>query len=305
MQGLWLGGNLLPRLPPTLGGLSALTSLSAPGNVLTELPASLGALSALQTLALAGNALTALPAALTRLGARARACRWVPLGLPAKARACSRPVAPPAAHAIVRCRSGAAAGAAKCPGHWGLRPWQAARAMESMSACAGSLRKLELHGNAVAALPEGMGALTALTQLALQGNALTELPEDFSCLKARPPGQAVPPAAEQPPASPDSNWPARCANKHVLRATGSLLHWLHGGVVFGLACSAARQLCAAACPASQGCSEGHQSQQLQQPLRLLGARGSARQARVAGIAGSAAARARGRRWRTSTWRTMR
>lgn len=51
------------------------------------------------------------------------------------------------------------------------------------AAVAGSLRKLELNGNALTALPVGMGALTALTQLALQGNQLTALPEELSSLQ--------------------------------------------------------------------------------------------------------------------------
>lgn len=76
LQGIWLGGNLLPRLPANIGNLQALNTLSAPGNVLAELPASLGRLSALQTLALAGNQLAALPPGVSSLGA------FLPLTVP-------------------------------------------------------------------------------------------------------------------------------------------------------------------------------------------------------------------------------
>ena len=53
-----------------------------------------------------------------------------------------------------------------------------------MCGCAGNLRKLELNGNALEALPDGVGALTALTQLTLQSNRLTSLPEGLGNLQA-------------------------------------------------------------------------------------------------------------------------
>lgn len=43
-QGLWLGGNLLARLPESLGRLTALRTLGLSGNRLAELPASTNSL---------------------------------------------------------------------------------------------------------------------------------------------------------------------------------------------------------------------------------------------------------------------
>ena len=59
----------------------------------------------------------------------------------------------------------------------------ACSASADMRGCAGSLRKLELNGNALQALPGGVGALSALTQLTLQGNRLTSLPEELGDLQ--------------------------------------------------------------------------------------------------------------------------
>lgn len=44
-QGLWLHGNLLTRLPDSIGQLASLRSLSLSGNCLRELPATIGTLS--------------------------------------------------------------------------------------------------------------------------------------------------------------------------------------------------------------------------------------------------------------------
>lgn len=45
LQGLWLHGNLLERLPESIGQLASLRTLSLSGNCLPELPANVGALS--------------------------------------------------------------------------------------------------------------------------------------------------------------------------------------------------------------------------------------------------------------------
>ena len=68
LQGIWLGGNLLTRLPQHIGNFPALNTLSAPGNVLTEVPATLEGLTTLQQLVLSGNELAALPAGISALG---------------------------------------------------------------------------------------------------------------------------------------------------------------------------------------------------------------------------------------------
>lgn len=69
MQGIWLGGNLLTRLPQNVGDFPVLNTLSAPGNVLREVPEALGRLTALQQLVLSGNQLTALPSGVSALSA--------------------------------------------------------------------------------------------------------------------------------------------------------------------------------------------------------------------------------------------
>lgn len=68
-QGIWLGGNLLTRLPQNIGDFPALNTLSAPGNVLSDVPEALERLTTLQQLVLSGNQLTALPSGISALGA--------------------------------------------------------------------------------------------------------------------------------------------------------------------------------------------------------------------------------------------
>ena len=67
-QGLWVHGNLLTRLPDSIGALSSLQALSAVGNQLTALPDSIGSLQSLTSLELAGNNLTELPESVGNLG---------------------------------------------------------------------------------------------------------------------------------------------------------------------------------------------------------------------------------------------
>ena len=50
---------------------------------------------------------------------------------------------------------------------------------------AGSLEKLQLHGNQLRELPQSIGSLTSLKSLSLQGNALRCLPQGVTCLQVR------------------------------------------------------------------------------------------------------------------------
>ena len=143
--------------------------MSAVGNHLEELPESLGDLQQLQELELSGNRLRALPESIGRLGAyplplsRAGILPW-----PCIARGWrAKPIVhwqSPLKHAL--------------PLHATQIP------SEATVTCApvGLLRKLALNGNALAALPAGLGGLRALASLALQANDLTSLPASMSAL---------------------------------------------------------------------------------------------------------------------------
>jgi Leucine-rich repeat (LRR) protein len=57
-QGLWLHGNLLTSLPPTIAHLTALKQLSLSGNRLAALPDAWAGMTQLEDFAAAGNHLT-------------------------------------------------------------------------------------------------------------------------------------------------------------------------------------------------------------------------------------------------------
>lgn len=67
-QEVWFHGNLLDRLPESIGNLTSLEKLSLSGNRLQSLPESLSRLRNLKELTIAGNLLQEVPESLGNLG---------------------------------------------------------------------------------------------------------------------------------------------------------------------------------------------------------------------------------------------